>query len=65
MTATATATYVTQWADGTELSSECSYDAATAQVSDIKPVDVVLDPTLELTDEFVLLADGTKAPIKR
>lgn len=65
MTDTTTAQYVTTWADGTELRSTCNYDAATGTVSDIDPVDVVLDPALAMEREFVVLGDGTEAPVNR
>lgn len=62
---TVNAEYVTTWNDGTELRSTCEYDPATKQVTNVIPVDVTLDPALAMDREFVVLGDGTEAPVAR
>ena len=56
------ATYVSVWDDSLVCCSECSFNPATKEVTDIETADNAdeADFADSLTDEYVELADGTQ-----
>jgi hypothetical protein len=54
------ATYISVWDDGTPIETSCEFDRETNTASNIESADVSEEDIDVLTDEFVLLSDGTE-----